>query len=321
MIGYDRILDAQGRGGPARTDAAVDFLNSSPHEPFFMSVGFSETHRVYLEPGEDEDPRYCQPPAPLPDTPETRYDMASFKATARVLDDCMGRVLDALDHNGLGENTLVICTTDHGIAFPGMKCSLTDHGIGIMLLMRGPSGFQGGVVNDALVSHIDLFPTICDVVGIETPEWVQGTSIMPLVRGEADEVNDAIYADVTYHAAYEPKRCIRTKRFKYIRRFDGRTSPVLPNCDDSVSKDVWMKAGWAQRPPAEESLYDLVFDPNEAHNLVADPRYEGALREMRQRLQAWMEETDDALLKGPIAPPPSTRNNDPNGLSPREPII
>ncbi len=87
-------------------------------------------------------------------------------------------MLDALDANGLSENTLVICTTDHGIAFPRMKGNLTDHGIGVMLIMRGPGGFTGGKVYDALVSHIDLYPTICDLLEIEHPSWLQGTSLL-----------------------------------------------------------------------------------------------------------------------------------------------
>ena len=319
IIGYDQILPTAKPKGRGVAEAAVAFLDGRPQEPFFLAVGFSETHREFMEPGPDDDARYTRPPAPLPDTPDTRYDMAAFNTTARELDACMGQVLDALEANGLADNTLVICTTDHGIAFPGMKCNLTDHGIGVMLLMRGPGGFVGGRVVDAMVSHIDLFPTLCELLDIEAPDWVQGKSIMPVMRGEAQEVNDAIYADVTYHAAYEPQRCIRTKRCKYIRRFDGRTRPVLPNCDGSPSKNVWLEAGWANKAPAEEALFDLALDPNEAHNLVGDPDYAQVLEDLRERLHAWMVETDDPLLQGPVPAPKGARINDPDGLSPREP--
>ena len=286
-IGYDRFL-----GAPKEAhERAAELLANAPSQPFFLSVGFFETHRKFPPPGPTENPDHCIPPAPLPDTPETREDMAAFKTTARILDKKMGVVLDALDANGLAENTLVICTTDHGIAFPRMKCNLTDGGIGVMLIMRGPGGFTGGRVVNSLVSHVDLFPTVCDLIGVEPPDWLQGVSLMPLVRGEAEDVRDEIFAEVNYHAAYEPMRCVRTKRWKYIRRFDGRAKPVLPNCDDSPSKTVWLESGWADVPPPEEALYDVILDPNEMNNLVDEPRAEEALADMRARLNRWMRET------------------------------
>ena len=317
-IGYDDILDARAAGGA--TPAAVEFLRSPCEQPFFLSVGYGLTHRKYPEPGPAEDPRYCMPPAPIPDTPRTRYDTACLKASVRLLDAEMGTVFDALDETALAENTLVICTTDHGIAWPYMKCHLTDHGIGVMLIMCGPGGFTGGKVLDGMVSHIDIFPTLCDLLDIAPPPWLQGRSFMPIVRGEAEEVNDVVFAEVTYHASYEPMRCVRTKRYKYIRRFDDRTVPVMPNCDDSPSKDVWLQAGWRDRAVEREQLYDLVFDPNEAHNIAGDPSVGQVLAEMRERLEQWMHGTDDPLLAGPVPAPPGAQVNDADQLSPQEPI-
>jgi len=301
--------------------AATRFLQSHPEQPFFLSVGFVETHRVFREPGPDQDPRYCLPPAPLPDTPRTRRDMAAFKASAWALDQGMGAVLRTLEEVGLAENTLVICTTDHGIAFPAMKCNLTQHGLGTMLIIRGPGGFTGGQVCDALVSHIDIFPTICELIGIEPPEWLQGASLLPLVDGRAEEIHDAVYGEVTYHAAYEPQRAVRTKRWSYIRRFGERKKPVLPNCDDSLSKDLWMEHGWGSRDVPHEQLYDLVFDPNETCNLAGDPSMASVLEEMRALLEKWMKRTDDPLLHGePVPAPRGARVNDPSGISPGEPV-
>ena len=79
-----------------------------------------------------------------------------------------------------------------------------------------------------------------------------------------------------------------------------------------------MQHGWRDRPVASEQLYDLIFDPNEAHNLADDPSVEPALDEMRGRLDRWMHATDDPLLRGPVPAPPGARVNDPDGLSPRE---
>ncbi len=314
-IGYDRHL-----GGPdVAHERAAAFLAGGPPEPFFLSVGFNETHREFPPLGPGDDPGRCLPPAPLPDVPETREDMARFIGAARILDAKIGTVLDALDRGGLAERTLVVATTDHGIAFPRMKCNLTDGGIGVLLILRGPGGFTGGRTSDALVSHLDLVPTLCDLAEVERPARLQGTSLLPLVGGRAREVHDEIFAEVTYHAAYEPMRCVRTHRWKYIRRFDGRRRPVLPNCDDGPSKTVWLARGWADLPPPEEALYDLVLDPNEMDNLAASPRSCEPLADLRARLERWMRETDDPLLRGPVPAPAGAVVNDPDGLSPGEP--
>ena len=115
-----------------------------------------------------------------------------------------------------------------------MKVDLRDAGIGISLIMRGPREFAGGQVVDAMVSQVDLFPTLCDYIGIERPEWLEGRSMMPLLRREAKEIREEVFAEVNYHAAYERKRCVRTSRWKYIRNFgDYRkaivsTSTIVP---------------------------------------------------------------------------------------------
>ena len=315
-IGYDHCIS---RDTNAPEKEAVAWLEQAPPQPFFLSVGFFDTHREFPEETPEDDPRTCLPPPPLPDTPETRLDMARFKTSARRLDRKMGAVLEALNRTGLARNTLVIATTDHGIAFPRMKCNLQDSGTGVMLILRGPEPFAGGKVSDGLVSQIDLFPTLCDWLAIPAPAWLEGRSLLPLVRGEAPEVNEEIHMEVNWHASYEPMRGVRTRRWKYIRRFDGRTRPVLPNCDDSLSKDVWRAQGWGERPVDAEMLFDLGFDPNEACNRATDPAYANALAEMRGRLEAWMRATDDPLLSGPVPAPPGALANDPDGISPREP--
>jgi len=314
-MGYDRVSKLEGYQADIVAPGAIEMLSNGLPQPFFLSVGFFETHREFLKPSSIKDANYSLPPAPLPDTPRTRLDMGAFKASAWDLDQGVGAVLEALEANGLAGNTLVICTTDHGIAFPRMKGNLTDHGIGVMLIMRGPGGFTGGKVSDSLVSQIDLFPTICDLLQIDRPGWLQGESLLPLMRGEAEQIHDAIFAEVTYHAAYEPQRSVRTQRWKYIRRFDHHLGPVLPNCDDSPSKDVLMQYGWKERSRALEQLYDLIFDPNEACNAATDLSNAIVLEEMRDRLDQWMSRTDDPLLHGPVPAPPGAELNDPDQMS------
>lgn len=317
--GYDEIRWGRNRSDQTmpETEAAA-FLAEHHRGPFFLDVGFFQTHRKFPEPGPQEDVRFVQPPPILPDAPETRLDMACFMASARELDIRMGVVLDALDQHGYADNTLVVCTTDHGIAFPGMKCNLTDLGLGVFLILRGPGGFTGGRVCDAMVSHMDVFPTLCELAGLDKPTWLQGQSFLPLVRGEAEVVNEELYGEVTYHAAYEPMRSVRTQRYKYIRRFGDRMRPVLPNCDDGPSKTYLLEHGWADRVLPREALYDLAWDPLEQHNLTEQADLRLVLKDMRRRLEAWMGRTDDPLLRGPVPAPSGAQVNRADGLSPQE---
>jgi N-sulfoglucosamine sulfohydrolase len=319
IIGYDEVMKIPTTKVDAVAPLAVEVLSRPRDQPLFLSVGFFETHRDWLGPGSLRDVQYSQPPHNLPDTPETRRDLAGFKASARSLDHGVGVVLDALDASGRAGNTLVIFTTDHGMPFPGAKATLYDRGLGVMLVLRGPWPFGGGRVIDGLVSHLDLFPTICDYLELERPAWLQGVSLLPMLRGEALTARAQVFAGSTWHAAYEPQRCIRTERFKYIRRWGDRRTPVLPNVDDGPSKELLLRNGWAEREVASEQLYDLLFDPNEAHNLVEDPGYARELAELRARLQAWQEETDDPLLAGHVDPPPGVEINSPDQRSATDP--
>ncbi len=313
VIGYDRWCGDDGQKG------AIDFLSERHDQPFFLAVGFHETHRAFPSLAESpDDPRYCLPPAALPDTPETRADMTRYKASARILDQKIGAVLAALERSGQANNTLVICTTDHGIPFPQMKCNLTDHGIGVMLMMRGPGGFSGGKIVDEMTSHLDIFPTICEAVGLEKPAWLRGKSLVPLVKNEPSELHDMLFFEVSFHVAYEPMRAARTKRWKYIRRFGDRVTPVLANCDGSESKRMLLEHGWQGKPIEQELLYDLRFDPNEGRNLAQDPLHVEVLHELRSGLERWMRETNDPLLAGAMPVPAGAKLDAPDCIKPSE---
>jgi arylsulfatase A-like enzyme len=318
VIGYDHVVKIDKHHVEDVAPVALDLIANPPSSPFFLSVGFFETHREFFEPTSAQDALYSRPPENLPDLPETRRDIAAFKASARSLDQGVGTVLDALNSSGITDHTLVIFTTDHGLAFPGAKATLYDRGLGVLYILRGPGGFTGGRVVEAMVSHLDIYPTVCDLIDAPRPPWLQGESLLPLMRREVDRVRDVLFAEATFHAAYEPQRAVRTTRWKYIRRFDGRERPVLPNTDDSLSKDVLLRYGWGEHKVDEEQLFDLMFDPNEAANLAYDPAHAATLEEMRAHLRRWMEETDDPLLDGPVTAPEGVELNDPDGISPEE---
>ena len=305
LLGYDQrdLFEVEKR---RTTDASVDkviaFLEQDHPDPFFASIGFFETHRVFPDPDPEILKAGTAPPAPLPDTPGTRRDMAAYATMARNLDDHYGRILQALAEQGLAESTLVIITTDHGLAFPLMKCNLTDHGMGVLLMLRGP-GFRGGREVNGLVSQIDLYPTLCDYLEIPRPDWLEGQSLLPLVDGSQNEVNEEIFSEVTYHAAHEPKRAVRTPRYKYIRRYDKEDTPPMANIDSSESKDVMLAFGLRERQVEKVQLYDLIWDPHEMHNLASDPDQRETLSDMSARLDAWMVRTNDPLLQGDVPAP------------------
>jgi arylsulfatase A-like enzyme len=321
-LGYDHVVDLDSTRVREVAPAATKLIAARAREstPFFLSVGFFETHREFFEPSSIRDVLFSRPPENIPDNSQTRRDMASFRTSARALDQGVGTVLNALEENGLADDTLVLLTTDHGLAFPDAKCTMYDRGIGVMLLMRGPGGFERGRVSDALVSHLDLYPTICDVAGLEHPPWLEGTSLLPLVRGEVTEIHQEIFAEVTYHAAYEPQRAVRTSRYKYMRRYDAEhPGRVLANLDDSLTKENLLEAGWADVAPPWEALFDLWLDPAEGNNRIDDQALAGVAEDLRGRLRHWMVRTNDPLLLGPVPPGEGTFVNTVEQVSASDP--
>lgn len=324
--GYDQWLGPKLDKAQDAGPAVARFISSAPKRPFFLSVGLRETHTPFAEPDpahhRAEDERYCVPPSPLPDVPATRRDTAGFKASARIMDDAYGTILDALDRAGLTQNTLVFAFADHGLQMPRNMCNLTDHGLGVYLIARGPGGFTGGRCIDAMVSLMDLVPTCCDLAGIADVQPCEGRSLLPLLDGRAESLHDELFGEITFHASYEPTRSVRTQRYKYIRRYDGRDTVVLPNCDEARSKEYLLAHGWESQPRTQEMLFDLVFDPHEANNLIDRPEMAETLHDMKRRLHDWMRRTNDPLLAtGHVPPPPGSKFNDASSRTCLEPPI
>jgi len=291
------------------TEAAVAFLKQKKTAPFFLSLGFMDTHRDFPEVDHPTNPDYVSVPPGLPDCRETRKDFAKYIDSVGIVDRCCGKIFDTLDELGLWDDTIVFFTTDHGIAFPKMKCSLYDTGIGVSLIFHFPQNPQKGKVVDAMVSHLDVFPTICELLGLLQPAWLEGTSMMPLLNGTADKIRDCIFSEVTYHAAYEPMRCIRTERYKLIRRFDDYPYPVFCNTDEGESKSYLLRHDWKELQPEPWMLFDLIQDPAERNNLADCIDYRHILDELQEQLTAWMKETSDPLLLGPVPKPLHSRIN------------
>jgi N-sulfoglucosamine sulfohydrolase len=124
-------------------------------------------------------------------------------------------------------------------------------------------GLNRGVTMDAMTSHVDFYPTLCELLNVDKPDWLHGSSLVTLLKGDAESVRDAIFGQINYHAAYQPERCVRTNRYNYIRRFNHCTRRALSNCDASESKTLLLDHGWDDETISEEVLYDVILDPGE----------------------------------------------------------
>lgn len=299
-LGYRTVLPSDTRRAADVAASVTEYLQAAPDQPFFLSAGFKETHRPFPPP--QVDPACVEVPHYLPDVPEVREDLARFRTSVRNADRGVERLVEALSNTGLEENTLVVFTTDHGPSFPGAKCTLFDRGTGIFLLMRGPGAFESPRRVPALLSNMDLAPTLLEYAGLEAPEEMEGRSVLPLLRGETRTVRDFVPSQLTYHAAYDPMRAVRTRRLRYVRSFGIRPELFLPNMDDSPSKQALRGSGVFERRRPFEMLFDLQQDPGESNNIATRPDRRSVLDRMRRLLLDWMERTGDPLLRGPVPP-------------------
>ena len=312
IVGY-----ALGEAEEAATAAsvagrAVDWLEAHGRAgPWFLDAGTLETHAgtwKLLDEAELATDPTARPPAVVPDGPEARSYYSRHIAMARRLDDAVGRILERLDALGLAENTLVVFTTDHGLGVPTAKCNLTDAGLEVALLMRGP-GLPAAAHVEAVVSHLDVFPTLLGLAGVERPAWYEGRSLLPAARGLAGRVHEATFGEMNWHGGPQPARSVRTDRFKLIRRWHDADA-LAYNTDARPVRQPMLDAGWPHRlPPGREAgaardvLFDLALDPTERCDRSGDPAYDAAYHDLAGRLARWMRDTHDPLLGGVAALP------------------
>lgn len=300
-VGYEKVNLNHWDMENAKT-AAAWLKSQDKTQPFFLSYGMHCTHRpfpVEIDPAVNENA--AVPPPPIPNAPETREDFAHYLTSAKWADDCIGVVLTSLKEAGLEEDTIVFFTTDHGIANPYAKCSLFDSGIGVAFILRVPGAKANGKTCDSLISQLDVFPTLCDLLELPRPDYLEGVSFRPCLDDPTVKTRDAVYAEVNFHTSYEPIRCIRTDRYKYIRCFDeSHLCTNSSNTDESPTKAFFTSYGFRDQKKPREALYDLVYDTGERNNLIASPDHAAVAEELRRCLHAEMERTNDPLLRGPI---------------------
>ncbi|MBD3195303.1 MAG: sulfatase-like hydrolase/transferase [Candidatus Lokiarchaeota archaeon] len=307
-LGYDTISKRGPEFKYSRSRMEKKYLkfldeHKDDEKPFYVNIGVIEVHRPFSAWSESVDPEQVKIPPYLPDEEGVREDLAAFYGNIEVTDKTIGRILEHMEEISIMENSIFIYTTDHGIPFPRAKCTLYDPGLKTALIMKSPSYdfLNGGKTIDSLLSNIDLLPSIIDIVGGEIPSNIAGKSFLPVLKGETESIHDEIFAEKTYHEIYDPIRGIRTEKYKYIKNFeDLDTLCQIPKDIMMDSSGKIMKKKLNQSRP-EEELYDLKKDPHENTNLIEDDDYSNILYDLRTRLNNWMVNTNDPLLRGRVA--------------------
>lgn len=308
-LGFDRHLRIGGLAPDMGRRLGEWIRAEAPRtQPFYLQISMTETHR--MQPADwfghepDRSGGVYVPPY-LVDDYGAREEFAFFQGAAKALDEGVGLVLDGLAAAGLADNTLVMFVADHGIPFPRAKCTLYDPGIEVACLLRWPDGLgiaPGTVCND-LVSNVDYVPTLLELIGAPVPPAVQGRSLAACLRGQPYTPRKEIFAEMTYHNYYDPRRAIRTATHKLIANFT--CAPFLMD-----STQCWRPKTVTKHPENPEfayheplELYDLTRDPLEQDNLAYKPDHQAVRDSLLRQLHAWMVETEDPLLTGvPMSP-------------------
>ncbi|MBV9354936.1 MAG: sulfatase [Chloroflexi bacterium] len=304
-LGYDRVLPLAAAPELGRmTVGMLRTLARDAERPFYLEVGFEEPHRPYdFGDAEPDASRGVAIPPYLPQAPEARADLAAFQGATRVMDAAVGQILAELDVLGLRDRTWVIFATDHGIAMPRAKATLYDPGLEIALLMRWPNGgLSAGQRLDAMVSNVDVTPTVLEGLGLPIPADLQGRSCWPLLRGEPYLAREEVFAEKTYHTHYEPMRGVRTAAHKLILNLEVDQAVDVPADVQQSPIYPLMISDFGQVRPTVE-LYDLASDPLERTNLADRPELMSVQDDLLGRLRAWMKASQDPILDGPVASP------------------
>jgi arylsulfatase A-like enzyme len=289
---HNRYLDDEAdrtTGEPGKTivDAGINFLADRDRQrPFFMLMAFANPHdprvagaeyRALYDEAEMPLPTNYLPVhpfdngemtvrderlAPWPRTPgEIRRHLADYYAVLTQLDHHIGRFLTALGNQGLAGETIVIFTSDHGLAIGSHglmgKQNLYEHSMKVPLIITGPGVPQA--TSSALVYLHDLLPTICELVGAPVPDSLDGQSLVPILRGGRAP------RDTLFLAYRDVQRAVRDDRYKLIRY------PQLNRTQ----------------------LFDLESDPHELHDLSQAPEQQSRVATLTQRLSEWQARLGD----------------------------
>jgi N-sulfoglucosamine sulfohydrolase len=331
---FDASLPGNPRSPVEMAERCKEFLSTSGDKPFFLYFCTADPHRGggtatelphqpdrfgnrpkgQAYPGVKEvtyDPKEVIVPPFLPDTPACRAELAQYYQAVSRADQGLGRLVQILKEAGKYDDTLIIYISDNGIPFPGAKTTAYEPGLRLPCVVRNPYAKKRGVVSDALVSWVDLAPTVLDFANAPALKTTRlhGRSFLPVLEQEKPAGWDEVFASHTFHEIqmYYPMRVVRDRKYKLIWNI---AHPLpFPFASDLYESATWQdirKKGpdalygkrpvkaYVQRPPFE--LYDLGSDPDEVKNLAGDPQYARVLDAMKEKLRAFQKHTGDPWI-------------------------
>jgi N-sulfoglucosamine sulfohydrolase len=208
---FDKEIRAGGRDGAEMARQARQFIADCGEKEFCLVLGYTDPHRAgkgksfaneAKYPGIEAkrfDPKDVRVPPFLADRPDVRADLAEYYQAVNRLDQGVGRLLEVLRATGRDKDTLVLFLSDNGIPFPGAKTTLYDSGLHLPLIVYRPGLKKAGLVNRALVSWVDVLPTILDWAGLKAPAKLPGRSLLPILEEEDPPGWDEVYASHCFH--------------------------------------------------------------------------------------------------------------------------
>jgi N-sulfoglucosamine sulfohydrolase len=329
---FQKVFQANLRNPVEMADVSKDFIKENKEQPFFLYYCTSDPHRdgydvdVPYKPnsfGNREDGHYpgikevhYEPkevivPKFLPDTPESRAELAQYYQSVSRVDQGVGRLISHLKAAGVYDNTIIIYISDNGIAFPGAKTTLYEPGMRLPCIIKQVNQ-KTPEVKDNLISWVDLTPTILDMVGYyPNINTFHGKSFKDVLENkkENNTSDEEIYASHTFHEVtmYYPMRVVEDKKYKFIYNIAHKLD--YPCAADLWESPTWQSvytqglntyygkrtlAAYLNRPKFE--LYDVVNDLDEINNLAYDKAYENILSDFIQKMKAFQKRTKDPWI-------------------------
>ncbi|MBQ4048232.1 MAG: sulfatase-like hydrolase/transferase [Clostridia bacterium] len=297
LLGFDHSNTAT-RDAASVADMVLDILEKrDTDQPTFIAAAFIEAHSPYNLPVTDDDiDAAVLPPllAQLPNVRPAKEMLARFTKAVTNADTAVGRITREIRKRGLFDDTLLYFSCDHGIDFPRAKQSCYDSGTGVPLIFWGGALENAGRVADGLSSHLDILPTLCELLDVTPPADVCGVSQLAQLEGKA-EPREFCVSEVSYDNTDAPVRAIRTKDFKLLLNFNPGLPVATGNSFTRLVGSETLTAIYATPRPFEE-LYDLNADPCELDNRAGDPAYQEIKAELKAKLLAHLAATNDEIL-------------------------